>query len=61
MYLRLAKRLLVETDKRLLWKLAWNMGWKGMRSIQKHKRRLRRGDFAPSRERRCHAGRAGLE
>jgi MoaA/NifB/PqqE/SkfB family radical SAM enzyme len=47
MYLRLAKRLLVETDKRLLWKLAWNMGWKGMRSIQKHKRRLRRGEFFP--------------
>jgi len=47
MYFRLAKRLLVETDKRLLWKLAWNMGWKGMRSIQKHKRRLRRGEFFP--------------
>ncbi len=47
MYLRLAKRLVVETDKRLLWKLAWNMGWKGMRSIQRHKRRLRRGEFFP--------------
>jgi MoaA/NifB/PqqE/SkfB family radical SAM enzyme len=47
MYLRLAKRLLVETDKRLLWKLAWNMGWKGMRSIQRHKRRLKRGEFFP--------------
>jgi MoaA/NifB/PqqE/SkfB family radical SAM enzyme len=47
MYLRLAKRLLVETDKRLLWKLAWNMGFKGMRAIQRHKRRLRRGEFFP--------------
>jgi MoaA/NifB/PqqE/SkfB family radical SAM enzyme len=47
MYLKLAKRLLLETDKRLLWKLAWNMGFKGARSIQLHKRRLRRGEFFP--------------
>src|SRR5262249_46870372 len=26
---------------------AWNMGWKGMLSIQKHKRRVRRGEFFP--------------
>src|ERR1043166_6554233 len=47
MYLKMAKRMLLETDKRLLWKLAWNMGWKGMLSVQKHKRRLRRGEFFP--------------
>jgi sulfatase maturation enzyme AslB (radical SAM superfamily) len=47
MYLRLAKRMLLETDKRLLWKLAWNMGYKGWRSVQKHKRRLRQGQFFP--------------
>jgi len=47
MYLQMAKRLLVETDKRLLWKLAWNMGWKGMLSIQRHKQRLRRGEVFP--------------
>ena len=47
MYLRMAKRLLVETDKRLLWKLAWNMGWKGMLSVQKHKRRLKKGEVFP--------------
>ena len=47
MYLKMAKRLLLETDKRLLWKLAWNMGWKGMRSIQKHKSRMKRGEFFP--------------
>ena len=45
--LKMAKRMLWETDKRLLWKLAWNMGWKGMRSVQKHKSRLRRGEFFP--------------
>ena len=47
MYVRLAKRLLLETDKRLLWKLAWNMGLKGLRSVQQHKRRLKRGEFFP--------------
>jgi len=39
--------MLVETDKRLLWKLAWNMGWKGMLSVEKHKRRLKRGEYFP--------------
>ena len=47
MYLRLAKRLLLETDKRLLWKLVWLAGVKGVRSIHRHKRRLRRGEFFP--------------
>ncbi len=47
MYLRMAQRVLRETDKRLVWKLAWNMGVKGMRSVQKHKQRLKRGEFFP--------------
>jgi MoaA/NifB/PqqE/SkfB family radical SAM enzyme len=47
MYLRMARRLLLETDKRLLWKLAWNFGWKGMLSVEKHKRRLRHGEVFP--------------
>jgi MoaA/NifB/PqqE/SkfB family radical SAM enzyme len=47
MYFRLLKRFLLETDKRLLWKLAWNMGFKGMLSVQKHKARLRRGEVFP--------------
>ncbi len=47
MYLRMAKRLLWDTDKRLLWKLAWNMGFKGMRSVQKFKRRLKSGEYFP--------------
>jgi MoaA/NifB/PqqE/SkfB family radical SAM enzyme len=47
MYFRLAKRLLLETDKRLVWKLAWNMGYKGMRSVQKHKKRLKKGEYFP--------------
>jgi MoaA/NifB/PqqE/SkfB family radical SAM enzyme len=47
MYLQMAKRLLFETDKRALWKLAWNMGWKGMLSVERHKRRLRKGEVFP--------------
>src|SRR5258707_403862 len=47
MYLQMAKRILFETDKRLLWKLAWNMGWKGMLSVQKHKQRLKKGEVFP--------------
>ena len=43
----MARRLLVETDKRLLWKLAYNMGFKGMLSVERHKRRLRRGEVFP--------------
>jgi MoaA/NifB/PqqE/SkfB family radical SAM enzyme len=45
--LKMSKRLLLETDKRLLWKLAWNMGWKGMLSVERHKRRLKRGEYFP--------------
>jgi MoaA/NifB/PqqE/SkfB family radical SAM enzyme len=45
--LKMAKRLLLETDKRLLWKLAWNMGFKGALSVEKHKRRLKRGEVFP--------------
>ena len=47
MYLKFAKRLLLETDKRLVWNLAWKAGFKGIRSVQKHKRRLRNGQFFP--------------
>jgi MoaA/NifB/PqqE/SkfB family radical SAM enzyme len=43
----MAKRLLVETDKRLLWKLCWMLGVRGYGAIRKHKRRLARGEFFP--------------
>lgn len=39
--------MLLETDKRLLWKAIWNLGYKGIRSVQKHKSRLKRGEFFP--------------
>jgi MoaA/NifB/PqqE/SkfB family radical SAM enzyme len=47
MYFRMAKRLLLKTDKRLLWKLAWNAGYKGIRSIRRHRQRLKKGEFYP--------------
>jgi MoaA/NifB/PqqE/SkfB family radical SAM enzyme len=47
MLLKMARRLLLETDKRLLWKLMWNMGFKGMLSVERHKRRLKRGEVFP--------------
>ena len=47
MYFRYARRLLTETDKRLLWKLCWNFAFKGARAIAKHKRRLARDEFFP--------------
>src|SRR6187401_3368080 len=47
MYFRLAQRALVETDKRLLAKFLWLMGFKGTRSVLLHKRRLKRGEFFP--------------
>lgn len=47
MYLRLAKRVLFETDKRLLWKFAWNFGLGGVRSVQAYKRRMKKGEYFP--------------
>jgi MoaA/NifB/PqqE/SkfB family radical SAM enzyme len=45
--LKLLKRVVFETDKRLLWKLVYNMGFRGALSVHKHKRRLARGEFFP--------------
>jgi len=47
MYLKLAKRVLLETDKRLVARFLWLMGFKGLRAIHRHKRRLKRGEFFP--------------
>jgi MoaA/NifB/PqqE/SkfB family radical SAM enzyme len=47
MYFRMAKRVLLETDKRLLWKFLWNMGINGARSVFKFKKRLKKGQYFP--------------
>jgi MoaA/NifB/PqqE/SkfB family radical SAM enzyme len=45
--LALMKRMWSSTDKRLLWKFAWNFGYKGMRSVQRFKKRLKKGQVFP--------------
>ncbi|MHB8521490.1 MAG: radical SAM protein, partial [Limisphaerales bacterium] len=47
MFPRLAYRILTTTDPRLLWKFAWNFGVKGALSVEKFKRRIRRGEYFP--------------
>jgi MoaA/NifB/PqqE/SkfB family radical SAM enzyme len=43
----LATRILRTTNQRCLWKFAWNFGVKGMLSVEKFKRRIKRGDYFP--------------
>src|SRR5262245_11075652 len=43
----LASRILRTTDKRCLWKFAWNFGMKGTLSVEKFKRRIARGEYFP--------------
>lgn len=42
-----AKRMLTEPDPRLLRKFAYNFGVKGVLSVEKYKRRLKRGEYFP--------------
>ena len=43
----LAMRMMRETDPRLLWKLSYNFGYKGMRSVQRFKKRLKQREHFP--------------
>lgn len=47
MLLPLARRVLTETDPRVVRKFVYNLGIKGIRSVERHKRRLRRGEYFP--------------
>jgi MoaA/NifB/PqqE/SkfB family radical SAM enzyme len=47
MFPSLAIRILRTTDPRLFWKFAWNFGVKGMLSVEKFKRRIKRGEYFP--------------
>jgi len=47
MIARLTKRILSNTDLRLFWKFTVNFGLKGMLSVQRFKRRIRRGIYFP--------------
>jgi MoaA/NifB/PqqE/SkfB family radical SAM enzyme len=43
----LAYRTLRSANARCVWKFAWNFGWKGMLSVERFKRRLKRGEYFP--------------
>ena len=45
---KLSTRFLAEPDKRVLWKFLYNFGWKGMRAVGRHRRRLKRGERFPA-------------
>ncbi|HEV3485405.1 MAG TPA: radical SAM protein, partial [Vicinamibacterales bacterium] len=47
MIARFAQRMVTETDARVLATFAWNFGVKGVRSVQRFKQRLRRGEYFP--------------
>jgi MoaA/NifB/PqqE/SkfB family radical SAM enzyme len=47
MMLAFARRMLTETDPRLLGKFAYNFGYKGIRSVELYKKRLKRGEYFP--------------
>ena len=47
MILSLATRILTTTDKRMLAKMAWNFGFKGARSVQLYKKRMKDGEYFP--------------
>jgi len=47
MMLPMAGRMLRSTDKRVLWKFAYNFGFKGILSVQRFKRRLKQGQVFP--------------
>jgi MoaA/NifB/PqqE/SkfB family radical SAM enzyme len=47
MLLSFTRRVLTETDPKVLRKFVYNFGIKGIRSVELHKRRLRRGESFP--------------
>ncbi|MBU0638694.1 MAG: radical SAM protein [Planctomycetes bacterium] len=47
MVLALVQRMWRTTDTRLLWKFVYNFGYKGVRSVQRFKRRLKQGQTFP--------------
>jgi len=47
MIYQFGKRMMTEVDPRLLGKIAWNFGVKGVRSVELYKKRLKRGEHFP--------------
>jgi MoaA/NifB/PqqE/SkfB family radical SAM enzyme len=47
MLVPLARRVLTEVDPKAIGKFVYNFGVKGIRSVEKHKQRLKRGEYFP--------------
>jgi MoaA/NifB/PqqE/SkfB family radical SAM enzyme len=47
MLVPLARRVLTEADPKVIGKFVYNFGVKGIRSVEKHKARLKRGEYFP--------------
>src|SRR5260370_38934234 len=47
MMIQFAKRMMTETDPLVMAKFAYNFGYKGMRSVELYKKRLKRGEHFP--------------
>ncbi len=47
MLLQFTRRMLTEPDPRLLWNFSYHMGYKGMRSVERFKKRLKQGVHFP--------------
>jgi len=47
MMLQFARRMVSEADPKVLAKFAYNFGFKGMRSVELYKKRLKRGEHFP--------------
>jgi MoaA/NifB/PqqE/SkfB family radical SAM enzyme len=47
MLIPLARRVLTEADPKVVGKFVYNFGFKGIRSVEKYKRRLKRGQSFP--------------
>ena len=48
MILKYTKRMLTETNKRLLWKFTYNFGIKGLIGVNKFQKRLKKGEHFPA-------------
>ncbi|MCY1635236.1 radical SAM protein [Marinifilum sp. D737] len=48
MIFSLGSRILRTVDLKLLWKLGYNLGFKGMKAVAKHKKRLKKGELYPA-------------
>lgn len=48
MFAKIALRMLLETDPRILFKFSYDLGWKGLLAFNKFKKRLARGENFPA-------------